>query len=130
MPAEPEIKKDPQNLTGLKEQFCLKVVPWYYKNNSSADKGSQQTREGNDICMPALWRKQTLVAYSRNGYQNKTWQLPPGWEGVTKVQVAEITLDGSTNVKEISTENGGIMLSVGPRQELEIRNSAAPVSSK
>ncbi len=120
MNAEEEINRDPEHLTGLKEQFCLNVVPWFYEN-SSAPKGSQQMRDGDDICMPALWRKQVLVAYSQNGYQNKTWQLPPGWEGVTKVQAAEITIDGPTNVEEIPVESGGITLSVRPGQELEIQ---------
>ncbi len=121
MAAEEQIKQDPQNLSGLKGAFCLKVVPWYYENNITATKGSQKMRDEDDIVMPALWRKQVLVAYSKNGYENKTWQLPPGWEGVTNVQVAEITLQGPTDVKEFPTTNGCVTLSDRAGQELEIQ---------
>ena len=68
MRAEPEIMKDPETLTGLQEQFCLNVLPWYYDNNKTAVKGKQKTRDGDDIFMPALGYRvkigATTVAYS------------------------------------------------------------------
>ena len=48
MKAEREITRDPENLTGLLEQFCLNVVPWYYRNNTTATEGTQQMRDGDD----------------------------------------------------------------------------------
>jgi len=42
MKAEPESMRDPVKLMGLKEQFCERVAPWYYENNTTAAKGSQK----------------------------------------------------------------------------------------
>jgi hypothetical protein len=41
---------------------CLKVVPWYYQNNITAPKRRQPVLEGDDLCMPALWKQQLIVA--------------------------------------------------------------------
>jgi len=36
--------------------------------------------DGTNICMPALWCEQpTLVTYSKEGCENKTWPLPTDW---------------------------------------------------
>jgi len=126
MPAEQAIRQDPQNLSGLKEQFCEQVIPWYDHNNTSAPQGGQKTREGDDLCLPALWRDHVLIAYSKNGYDSKTWTLPPGWDGVNRVQVSEITLQGATSLTTLPVELGTITLSVHPGQELEIQ----PVTSR
>jgi hypothetical protein len=121
MRAEPEIKQDPQNLTGLLDPFCLQVLPWYYDNNSAVLKGSQTMRVNDDICMPALWKtKRTLIVYSRQGYRLKTWELPPGWKGVRTVAVSRITLDGLEPVGVMPVSDGKLTLSVKRGQALSI----------
>jgi hypothetical protein len=113
MRAEPEIMKDPENLSGLMDQFCMKVVPWYHKNNATDTTDMSKMLQKDDICMPALWKKQqALIAYSRNGYDNKTWTLPPNWKGVTKVTVSRITLDGLKRVGEAGVMRGKLSLSL------------------
>jgi hypothetical protein len=116
MRAEPEIKRDAERLTGLLEQFCTRVVPWYYSNNSTAPKGRQKTRDGADLFFPALWREKTVVAYSPHGYQAKTWQLPPGWEDVKNVDVCEITLAGPKKLHNVAVRDGTITLGLAAGQ--------------
>jgi len=130
MRAEPEILRDPQSLSGLLEQFCERVVPWYYKNNTTAAKGKQAMRDGDDLCVPALWRKQALVAYSRKGDAQKEWTLPPGWEGVSRVVVSELTLDGPKRLRQATVDNGAFKLSLAPRQGVMISAAPAETQSK
>jgi hypothetical protein len=121
MAAEEQIKEDPQNLHGLKEGFCLDVLPWYDQNNSPSAPWGPPPRASGDVFLPALWLKQTLIAFSKNGCHDKTWQLPPGWEGITQVQATEITLNGPGAPERISTEDGNITLSLSPGEGLEIQ---------
>jgi hypothetical protein len=138
MHAEQEIKHDPQTLPGLIDQFCLMVVPWYYQNNRTAVKGRQTMREpdgplkrhprqdlfssvlaqyGDNICMPALWRKQrTLIAYSREGYAQKTWELPPDWKDVKQVSVSRICLDGPRELGKVTVTDNTLSLKMKPRE--------------
>lgn len=119
MHAEPEIMKDPENLSGLREQFCLNVVPWYYSNNTSAVKGNQQMRDGNDLCMPALWKKEkTLIAYSRDGYAAKQWELPPDWKDVGTVAMHRITLEGLRDAGTAVVTNSRLTLRLDPDEAL------------
>jgi hypothetical protein len=139
MHAEEEVKADSENLPGLLDQFCLMVVPWYYRNDTVSLKGDQKildpdvgpkrqprsglfesvmTEYGNHVFMPALWRKKTIVAYSRTGYKNRTWQLPPDWQDVRKVTMSRITQDGLKPMGETSVTNGMLTLGVKAREAL------------
>ena len=121
MKAERQITADPESLTSLLGQFCLKVVPWYYKNNTTATKGTQQMRDGDDICMPALWRKdRTLIAYSKQGNNSKTWELPPDWKGVKTASVSKITLTGLEEAGVVNVGSGNVKLSVKSGEALLI----------
>jgi hypothetical protein len=142
--AELPVMIDPENLPGLLDQFCLMVVPWYYHNNTTAVKGDQKMLDpdvgvkrhprsglfetvmaeyGNHVFMPALWREKTIVAYSRTGYANRTWQLPPDWKDVRKVTISRITHDGLKPMGEASVTNGKLTLGVKARQALMISPS-------
>jgi hypothetical protein len=115
MHAEGEIMKDPENLTGLLEQFCLHVVPWYYYNNSGwkthshpfktdhlSSIAEQSKHDEGDLFLPALWKKdRTIIAYSRKGYKNKKWTLPLNWRDVKKGVISKITLNGQKRIREI-----------------------------
>ncbi len=125
MRAEPEIAKDPVKLPGLVAQFCTRVVPWYYDNNTTAPKGSQPLRAGDDPCYPALWLERTLVAYSFKGYESKTWTLPPGWEGVQKVVVSEIRPEGLKTLSEVEVKDGKIAISLAKEQGVLIQPEGA-----
>jgi hypothetical protein len=120
MRAEPEILRDPRNLAGLREQFCERVVPWYYENHTTSRKGSQPVRDGDDRCVPALWRERTLVAFSKAGCDAKRWTLPPGWEGIDRLSVSELSVDGPRRLREIAVEKGGFVLSLTAGQGVVI----------
>ena len=120
-PMQLEIRTGLENRTGLLEQFCLKVVPWYYKNNKTAIKGTQQMRDGDDICMPALWRKdRTLIAYSKEGYDSRTWELPTDWEDVNRASVFKITPEGPAEAGAVRVFQGKVTLRVESGEALMI----------
>jgi len=117
-----EIKEDWENLTGLLEQFCLYVIPWYYKNNTSACKGSQQIQDGDDICIPALWRDDnSVIAYSKQGYDSRTWELPPDWKDVKTASLFRITLTGLEDAGVARVSGGKVNLSVKSDEALLLR---------
>jgi hypothetical protein len=57
--------------------------------------GAEFLQDGNDVCIPALWRtNKEVIAYSADGYARRSWKLPENWEGIRKADVFRITLDG------------------------------------
>ena len=103
------------------ERFCLKFLPWFYKNNPDAQ-GDQQMKDGSDIFMPALWcEEKTIIAYSKEGYESRTWQLPPNWEGVGKVNLAALSADGPKPTGEADVIDGRITLRVKRNEALMVQ---------
>jgi len=119
-PIQLELRAILENPAGLLEQFCRKVLPWYYKNNKTSAKGNQRMCDGDDICMPALWKEMTIIAYSKAGYESKTWELPPDWHDVEKVRLARITLEGPEPVGELPVTDGKIALGMSEEEALVI----------
>ena len=115
-----ELRKGIEKPAELLEQFCLKVLPWYYKNNTSAGKGDQKMIDGDDICMPALWKDKTIIAYSKSGYESKTWQLPPDWRDVKKVRLARISVDEPEPAGEAPVTDGTITFSLAAGEAVAI----------
>ncbi len=117
-----EIWGDPagEDYQGYAEQFFLKVLPWYYKNNPNAC-GDQQMLDGTDICMPALWCKEkTIIAYSMAGYASKSWQLPPDWKDAKKASITKLAFGGLEPSGEVQIVDGRITLCVGSNEALRI----------
>ena len=53
--------------------------------------------ENTDVLIPALWMGAgRLLAYSKNGYANKSWTLPENWKDVKEVKLSRITDEGKT----------------------------------
>jgi len=103
------------------EEFCLLFLPWYYKNNPNGTGDSQSMIDDGDICMPALWCDEpTLIAYSRDGYESRTWQLPADWQGVEKVSLAGLTAEGPEPAGEAEVADGKVTLSLAGDQALRI----------
>jgi len=76
-------------------------------------------RDGDDILMPAGWiAGRTLVAYSADGYKEKSWDLPPEWKSVSKIKVLEITASGLQSLPAIVPANGKVVLHLAPDQAL------------
>lgn len=103
------------------EEFCLLFLPWYYKNNPNGSQDTTHMIDGNDICMPALWCKDdTIIAYSQDGYDSKTWELPPDWTTANKLTVTKITYEGEEPVGEIDVRDNKITLSLAKGEAVKI----------
>ena len=103
------------------ERFCLETLPYYYRNNPKANYDYGPIHDPTDICMPALWCDEpTIVAYSKEGYESKTWELPPDWKGVTSVATSRIALQGHEPVGSVDVVDGRISLQVGGGEALKV----------
>ncbi len=77
--------------------------------------------EDDDILIPALWvGDNALVAYSSDGYRNRTWYLLPEFQSKGKATVYAVDENGRHLLKSVSYSNGRIRLSVNPKQMLLI----------
>ena len=129
MHGEDIIRKDPQQLTGFMQQFCMQTLPWYYLNRlqrleyKQTDtyrevcfSGGVTTRleskehtikqngriilHNGDVFMPALWIDEpNILAYSRDGYEQKKWRLPEDWHHEA-ADLYKLTLDGIKHLRQ------------------------------
>lgn len=122
---EDEIAKDPATLSGGLRSFVTHTLPWYFLNrklrmsfdgNTATFTGGVTTsypgkrimkigddflQDGNDVFISALWRaNREVIAYSADGYADRSWKLPEDWAGIQKVDVYRITLEGLTRSSE------------------------------
>lgn len=130
------------------KSFCLDGIPFYYQNTYDlkridgvlehrvavysdnlkvALKGKKIThndvvlRDGNDLFMPVLWEDNEIVAYSENGYTNKSWKIPKSFSEFTKLDIFIITSTGLKEYKkDILIDKEIINLSIEPNQALSI----------
>lgn len=117
MQAQEEIARDPQKLGGLAQQFCEKVVPWYYANNPGRkESGFNWTPNEYGVFVPALWRGATIVACARvdlpNPISSHRWRLPTAWGEVSSVRLMRITTDGLKQQAVLPVANGTIELTL------------------
>ncbi len=103
------------------EEFYLLFVPWYYKNNPAGGEDTGEMLQETDICMPALWcEDRTLIAYSKDGMQDKSWELPADWQDVKKVALENITTEGREPCGELTVDGGKVTLSLGAGRAIAI----------
>jgi hypothetical protein len=127
MRAESEIRTDPRKLPGLLEQFCLKAAPeiwanaWRAANHDHRTNDWQRVLQGTDCCIPLVWNtKPTLLAYSRGGYERKTWKLPLDWTRVKTVQLTNITVESVAPAGATEVKDGELALKLAPGQAVVI----------
>ncbi|MCM1036932.1 MAG: endo-alpha-N-acetylgalactosaminidase family protein [Bacteroides sp.] len=78
-------------------------------------------RDGDNLLCPMTWDDGDFIAYSRDGYDSRTWTLDRGWlQGATSLDVTEITSEGPVDRGQISCEDGRVTLSLSPRQMLRL----------
>ena len=96
------------------EGFWLEFLPWFHKNHPDGSEETGGMIDGTDICMPCLWCDDpTLIAYSKEGFASKRWQLPTGWEAVEAVTLAKVTDKGDEPLGKAEVTDGGISLTMG-----------------
>jgi hypothetical protein len=137
--------------------FCRTTLPWYYlsrlervrfENNALyysegvvarteedrniVRKGEFVLRENDNLFVPALWqKKKEIIAYSKNGYENKAWRLPDEWTNVGKVELYRITPEGCVLLeKDVSLTGANLVLSMGKDESVSIVPSGARLSGR
>lgn len=148
MHAEDIVKEDPKELSGFKEQFCLNTAIWYflnqlerkylitqdnykavqYSNNVqvllSSDEykitqGQTVLLRNGDILIPAPWASHSaMIAYSKEGYKNRTWQLPDDFRKIKKAKLYLVSQEGKALLKEQKVKSGRITLSLQKNEML------------
>lgn len=104
MQCEQEVRQDPENLSGLLEQMCLKLVPWYYKRNADLSKYSNVILTDDMVISPVLWDRKTLIAYSNKDIVDLQFRIPSNWGDVKTLQVYELTVSGLVPISTIEAE--------------------------
>jgi hypothetical protein len=84
--------------------------------------GKFLVRENDDLFVPALWNpKKEILAYSRQGYTDKSWLLPADWASVKQVTVQSITLQGlASDTTTVSVVDGALRLKLKADQAVSI----------
>ncbi|GHT55383.1 hypothetical protein AGMMS49982_21250 [Bacteroidia bacterium] len=69
-------------------------------------------RQNGDLFIPALWMPQpAIVAYSTEGYEQKTWQFPSEWKSRKAVDIYQITIEGNKLLQhDVATDGKSISL--------------------
>lgn len=97
------------------------VVRLYRDHRYFIEHDGRLLREGDNVFMPALWLKnKELIAFSVDGYERKTWQLPPDWEQVKRVTMSEITMAGNHKLAEFAVDGGSLTMSLRAGQAVSI----------
>lgn len=120
MHSEGEIAKDPENLSGLVKQFCLKVVPWYYKRNSDVSMSGDIIISKELVICPILWKDKALAIYSENkNINDKEIELPASWGKMQEVHLFDLSIDGlyKTTTLKVNEENS-VKLDIGKSRAL------------
>ena len=108
-------------LDDFQECFWLEFLPWFYKNHPNGSEDTAAMIAGTDICMPVLWCDEpTLVAYSRDGYEERIWALPADWLDVERVAVSSLSGEGGMPGAEVEVNDGGICFGLRRNQAVRI----------
>jgi len=117
MHCEGEIGNDPINLTGLAEQTCMKLAPWYYKRNVDVNMGGTIILTDEEVICPALWtEKATVACNTKEDIKDKKVKLPTTWVDVKEVQLYDLTVEGLKPRSVLPVTNGTILLSIAKNQ--------------
>ena len=148
MLAEGVIRHDKENLTGIKEEFCLIGVPFLFLNSfDRLDYDDEKTmvtfsdgvisykkddklyieqngklfRDGDNVFLPAVWKDKEIIAYSKEGYTDREWQLPDNFDGVEAVDIYTIGIKEPELTKEnVKVNDGKITLALDKDQAVSI----------
>jgi hypothetical protein len=118
MHAESEIRRDPKHLTGITQEFCQKVVPWYYSNNTAAkEEEFTWTPNEHGVFVPALWRPSTIVVCAPTEMgptfrSAKSWRLPKSWGELAVVKLSRVTVGGLKPLGQLAVRIGVVEVSI------------------
>ena len=73
--------------------------------------------ENGDIFVPAVWlNDQSLVAFSENGYSNRTWTIPAGCAITSDTPAYTIEYNNKTPFTDFKLDGRQLTLSLAPGQ--------------
>jgi hypothetical protein len=146
-------QEDKENMPGFLGMFCRTTLPWYYLSRlermkfekgvlhytggvvaRSEDgrniirKGAFVLRDNDNLLVPALWQEKEIIAYSREGYENRSWLLPAHWRGVQRVDLYRITLEGRVPLrKSVDVTSGRLTLTLRIGEAISIAPAGTAV---
>ena len=84
-------------------------------------KGDYVLVKDDNVFVEARWKKKEIIAYSKEGYSNKQWVMPQGWEDVKSVDLYEISIEGLEPIESgRKIENGRLELSLAKDEAISI----------
>lgn len=86
----------------------------------NVSKDGQPLAERGDVFIPASWLENSIIAYSENGYESRTWTIPEGVDLSGKVNAWTITHEGRVNCKEYRVKGHTIEISLEPDEMILI----------
>ena len=105
----------------FQEEFWLTFLPWFYKNHPNGSGDHQSMIDGTDICMPCYWCDEpTIIAYSKDGYEEMSWSLPENWGGVEKVSLSTVSPEEIESTQELEVSARSIRLALKKNQVAKI----------
>lgn len=117
MHCEEEVKMDPANLTGLAQQTCLNLAPWYYRRNVDVSMKETIILTDDEVICPVLWKDRAMVAFnSETGIKDKKIKLPTTWVDTKAVQLYDLTIEGLKPRKILNITDGIISLSINKNE--------------
>jgi hypothetical protein len=97
------------------------IVAGTFDGTNQIKKGDYILVEDDDVFVETIWREKEIIAYSKNGYHQKTWKMPSDWQGITEVDIYRITLEGLEIVKTGAViQNGELELSLASDEAMSI----------
>ena len=138
--------RDKVQMPEFLHRFCTMALPYYYLSQydrlAMVDNilyysggvvagdfdGRKIIRQGDyvlvedgDVFVTTVWRPKEIIAYSTDGYADKSWTMPSGWEDTPTVDLYRITLEGVEPVEEGKrTENGQLTLSLEADEAISV----------
>ena len=109
---------DPGDSNGRNIAVFEKGVRTFYDNGvMHLAKDGNELVNGGDVFIPAVWiDDQSVVAYSENGYVDRTWSLPAGCSLPADVKAYTIDYNGRTPFTGFSIKDRQVTLSLAAGQ--------------
>ena len=112
------------SIDGETQQYSNGIIARTEDGHNIIREGEFVLRDNDDLFVPALWNSNEIIAYSRDGYTERSWKLPDDWDGVTKVDIYRITPEGCVpSEKNVSVHDGRLRLALASDAAVAIRHS-------
>ena len=82
-------------------------------------------RDHNNLFIPATWitDHREVIAYSGDGYDSLSWDLPDEWKDVTEVKAAVVGKHGLSEPTVLKVADGKVTLSLSPGEMVSLQPS-------